>query len=222
MNQEELVALVTRRVMEALEKEEKAPAASATAEATPAVTPAMTIVEGEPAKPGSTPDEVVIGIAPAFGASQVHTICGLSHADVLREITAGIEEEGLRARYVRFRDISDVSFIAQRAAKLSGSGIGVGIQSKGTAVIHQKDLFPLTNLELFPQAPLITLEIYRQIGKNAARYAKGQSPVPIAVANDCMVRPKYQARAAILHIKETAHIVEGAPPVELEVTWQHG
>lgn len=222
MNQEELVALVTRRVMEALEKEEKASTASATAEATPAVTPAMTIVEGEPAKPGSTPDEVVIGIAPAFGASQVHTICGLSHADVLREITAGIEEEGLRARYVRFRDISDVSFIAQRAAKLSGSGIGVGIQSKGTAVIHQKDLFPLTNLELFPQAPLITLEIYRQIGKNAARYAKGQSPVPIAVANDCMVRPKYQARAAILHIKETAHIVEGAPPVELEVTWQHG
>ena len=115
----------------------------------------------------------------------------------------------------------DVSFIAQRAAKLSGSGIGIGIQSKGTAVIHQKDLFPLTNLELFPQAPLITLEIYRQIGKNAARYAKGQSPVPVAVANDFMVRPKFQARAAILHIKETEHIVEGAPPVELEVTW-HG
>ncbi|WP_324061047.1 glycerol dehydratase reactivase beta/small subunit family protein, partial [Klebsiella quasipneumoniae] len=27
------------------------------------------------------------------------------------------------------------------------------------------------NLELFPQAPLLTLETYRQIGKNAARYA---------------------------------------------------
>ena len=39
--------------------------------------------------------------------------------------------------------------------------------------------------------------------------------------NDFMVRPKFQARAAILHIKETEHIVEGAPPVELEVTW-HG
>lgn len=98
-----------------------------------------------------------------------------------------------------------MSFIAQRAAKFSGSGIGIGIQSKGAAVIHQKDLFPLTNLELFPQAPLITLDIYRRIGKNAARYAKGQSPVPIEVTNDCMVRPKYQARAAILHIKETEH-----------------
>ena len=213
---EELVALVTQKVLETLRAGETAPAGSQAAGLR------MTVRDGEEAKPGVTPDEVVIGVAPAFALSQVKTIGGLPHADVLRELSAGIEEEeGLRARFVRFRDISDVSFIAQRAAKLSGSGIGIGIQSKGTAVIHQKDLFPLTNLELFPQAPLITLEIYRQIGKNAARYAKGQSPVPVAVANDFMVRPKFQARAAILHIKETEHIVEGAPPVELEVTW-HG
>ncbi|WP_457789818.1 propanediol/glycerol family dehydratase medium subunit [Anaeromassilibacillus sp. SJQ-5] len=212
---EELVALVTEKVLETLRAGETAPAAPRTDGLF------MTVRDGEEAKPGVTPDEVVIGVAPAFALSQVKTIGGLAHADVLRELSAGIEEEGLRARFVRFRDISDVSFIAQRAAKLSGSGIGIGIQSKGTAVIHQKDLFPLTNLELFPQAPLITLEIYRQIGKNAARYAKGQSPVPVAVANDFMVRPKFQARAAILHIKETEHIVEGAPPVELEVTW-HG
>ena len=35
---------------------------------------------------------------------------------------------------------------------------------------------PLSNLELFPQAPLLTLDTYRQIGKNAARYAKRESP----------------------------------------------
>ena len=219
---EELVALVTRKVMEALgntaTQESSVPATVSAVSGGPA----MSIWEKEEAKPGSTPDEVVIGIAPAFGESQKETINGLSHSDALREITAGIEEEGLRARYVRFRDVSDVNFIAQRAAKLSGSGIGIGIQSKGTVVIHQKDLFPLSNLELFPQAPLITLDIYRHIGKNAARYAKGQSPVPVEVANDCMVRPKYQARAAILHIKETEHIVEGAPPLELEVTWSNG
>lgn len=221
-NEEELVALVTRKVMEALGAPEaaKEPPRSAVPASGPG--PEMTITELEEAKPGASPDEVVIGIAPAFAASQVKTISGLAHADVLREITAGIEEEGLRARYVRFRDISDVNFIAQRAAKLSGSGIGIGIQSKGTTIIHQKDLFPLTNLELFPQAPLITLEIYRQIGKNAARYAKGQSPVPVEVINDYMSRPKFQARAAVLHIKETSHIVEGAPPVELEVRWRHG
>lgn len=231
MNEQELVKLVTEKVIEALRQQE---AASVPMPAAPQAQPAagaqsgsctgesglrMTVRDLEEAKPGTAPDEVVIGVAPAFGLSQVETINGLSHSDVLREIAAGIEEEGLHPRFVRFRDISDVSFIAQRAAKLSGSGIGIGIQSKGTTVIHQKDLFPLTNLELFPQAPLITLEIYRHIGKNAARYAKGQSPVPIEVTNDCMVRPKFQARAAILHIKETQHIVEGAAPVELEVKW---
>ena len=213
MDEQQLITLVTQKVIEAL-KQQEAPANTGDS-------PAMTVTPLKPAVPSGTPDEVVIGLAPAFADTQVTTINGLSHSDVLRELSAGIEEEGLRARYVRFRDISDVSFIAQRAAKLSGSGIGIGIQSKGTTVIHQKDLFPLSNLELFPQAPLITLEIYRHIGKNAARYAKGQSPVPVTVENDCMVRPKFQARAAILHMKETQHITEGAPPVELEVTW-HG
>ena len=56
-----------------------------------------------------------------------------------------------------------MAFMALESAKLAGSGIGIGIQSKGTTVIHQKDLYPLTNLELFPQAPSITLEIYRKI-----------------------------------------------------------
>ncbi|MDD6176257.1 MAG: propanediol/glycerol family dehydratase medium subunit [Firmicutes bacterium] len=230
MNEQELVKLVTEKVIEALRQQEAAsapppaPQAQASAGArsgscTGAIGLRMTVRDLDEAKQGAAPDEVVIGVAPAFALSQVETINGLSHSDVLREIAAGIEEEGLHPRFVRFRDISDVSFIAQRAAKLSGSGIGIGIQSKGTTVIHQKDLFPLTNLELFPQAPLITLEIYRHIGKNAARYAKGQSPVPVEVTNDCMVRPKFQARAAILHIKETQHIVEGAAPVELEVKW---
>jgi len=164
-------------------------------------------------------DEVVVGIAPSFGGSQTETINGISHYDVLREIAAGIEEEGLRCRFVRVFSTSDVAFIALTAAKLSGSGIGIGLQSKGTAVIHQKDLFPLTNLELFSQAPLITREIYRRIGKNAARYAKGQSPAPIQVQNDCMVRPKFQAKAALLHIKETQEVVEGRKPVQLEVTF---
>lgn len=231
---EQLVKLVTQQVLAALGQETAGDVQRFKPEANPSMQNSasssavagsglsMTVKEGGEAQPGSTPDEVVIGVAPAFAAYQVQTINGLSHADVLREIAAGIEEEGLRARFVRFRDISDVSFIAQRAAKLSGSGIGIGIQSKGTTVIHQKDLFPLTNLELFPQAPLITLDIYRHIGKNAARYAKGQSPVPVEVENDCMVRPKFQARAALLHIKETEHIVENAPPVELEVRWQRG
>ena len=32
---------------------------------------------------------------------------------------------------------------------ISGSGVCIGIQSKGTTLIHQRDLQPLSNLELF-------------------------------------------------------------------------
>ncbi|MBC8922198.1 propanediol/glycerol family dehydratase medium subunit, partial [Escherichia coli] len=124
-------------------------------------------------------------------------------------LIAGIEEEGLKARVVRVFRSSDVAFVAVEGDKLSGSGICIGIQSRGTALIHQKDLQPLSNLELFPQAPLITLETYRAIGKNAAKYAKGESPNPVPMVNDQMARPKFQAKAALLHIKETKHVVQG-------------
>ncbi|AOT72710.1 propanediol/glycerol family dehydratase medium subunit [Geosporobacter ferrireducens] len=168
---------------------------------------------------GVRKDEVVVALAPAFGKFQTKTITDIPHMDVLREVIAGIEEEGLKARVVRVLRTSDVAFTAHDAAKLSGSGIGIGIQSKGTTVIHQKDLLPLNNLELFPQAPLLDLETFRAIGKNAAKYAKGESPKPVPTRNDQMARPKFQAKAALLHIKETEHVVPGAKPVELEASF---
>ena len=44
-------------------------------------------------------------------------------------------------------------------ARLSGSGVALGLQSKGTAVIHRADLQPLDNLELFGMSPLYTLDV---------------------------------------------------------------
>ncbi|SHF00804.1 propanediol/glycerol family dehydratase medium subunit [Clostridium fallax] len=181
------------------------------------VMPELTLTEVGEAKVGTKADEVVIGLAPAFHKFQHKTIVDIPHDEVLTELIAGIEEEGLTARVVRIIRTSDVSFIANDAAKLSGSGIGIGIQSKGTTVIHQKDLLPLNNLELFPQAPLLTPEIFRLIGKNAAKYAKGESPTPVPTKNDQMARPKFMAKAALLHIKETKHVVVGAKPVEIKV-----
>lgn len=163
----------------------------------------LVISEAGPAERGTNPREVVIALAPAFGGRMHKTIIGLPHDEVIREICAGLEEEGLNYRFIRVFRTADVGFIAHEAAKLSGSGIGIGIQSRGTTVIHQKDLPPLSNLELFSQAPLIDLDTFRAIGKNAAKYAKGESPSPVPVRNDQMARPKYQAIAALLHIKET-------------------
>jgi len=180
----------------------------------------MTLVEKGEAKPGTQADEVVIAVTPAFGKFQHKTIVNIPLSDVLRELIAGIEEQGLRARIVRILRTSDVAFAAHDATRLSGSGIAIGILSRGTTVIHQKDLPPLSNLELFSQSPLIDLPTFRAIGSNAARYAKGESPTPVPTRNDQMARPKYQAKAAVLHIKETEHVVPGAKPIELEVQFQ--
>ncbi|CEI72598.1 MULTISPECIES: propanediol/glycerol family dehydratase medium subunit [Romboutsia] len=181
------------------------------------IMPTLQIEEMGEASVGTRSDEVVIGIGPAFLKYQTKTIVNIKHDEVLRELIAGIEEEGLHARVVRILRTSDVSFMANDAAKLSGSGIGIGIQSKGTTVIHQKDLLPLNNVELFPQAPLLDLDTFRAIGKNAAKYAKGESPNPVPTKNDQMARPKFMAIAALLHIKETKHIIENKKPNEIKV-----
>ncbi|MDK2882900.1 MAG: propanediol dehydratase medium subunit [Bacillota bacterium] len=215
---EQLVRQVVQEVLASMGQAESAKASAPEAPAQPVS--GLTLTELGPAQPGTKADEVVIGLAPAFGLYQTKTILGIPHAVVLREMIAGIEEEGLRARVIRVRHTSDVAFVAHTAAKLSGSGIGIGIQSRGTTVIHQKDLDPLSNLELFPQCPLLKPETYRAIGRNAARYAKGGSPNPVPVENDQMARPKYQAVAAVLHIKETEHVDRNAKPVELVVSFK--
>ena len=169
------------------------------------------------AQRGQRSDEVVISISPAFADFFSKTIVDVPHVEVLRELMAGIEEQDAHARVVRFRHSSDLAVIAHRGAKLSGSGIAIGILSRGTTVIHQKDLVRLSNLELFPQSPLLDLATFRRIGRNAAQYAKGESPEPVPSANDYMARPRWQAKAALLHIKETEFISPSAKPVDLDV-----
>lgn len=178
----------------------------------------LTMREVGVAKAGTASDEVVIALAPAFGDKlKKRTITGIPHTAVLRELMAGIEEEGMKPRIIRVWHTSDVAFVGKRGAELSGSGIAIAIQSRGTTVIHQKDLFPLQNIELFPQAPVIDLATYRNIGRNAARYAKGDSPAPVAQISDQMARPKYQAIAAVYHIRETEFVDASKKPMDLEV-----
>lgn len=201
---------------------EPAPAAAPAAPAAPAIPPAgkLVIEEIGEATKGTDANEVVIGLAPAFGTQQVKTMIDLPHDKVLREIIAGIEEEGVKARVIKCYHTSDVAFIGHKAAELAGSGIGIGIQSKGTSIIHQKDLPNLSNLELFSQAPLIDLDTYRQIGKNAAKYAKGDSPTPVPIRNDQMARPTYQAKSALLHLKETSLVDINKAPRALKISFE--
>lgn len=170
-----------------------------------------------PVKTGHDREEVVIAVSPAFAEVFKKTLTGLSHWDVLRQLTAGIEEEGLKFRVMKIYRTSDVSFCAAEADQISGSGISIAIQSKGTTIIHQKDQEPLDNLELFPQAPVLTLETYRAIGRNAARYAKGMSPDPVPTVNDMMARVQYQPLSGLMHIQETRRVQPGKDADEIEL-----
>lgn len=214
---EKVLKSIIEEVLSELQTNEYQPSTSAPEEFK---SEGIEITELGKAEKGKDAQEVVIGVGPAFGVHQTKTIIKLPHAKVLKEIIAGIEEEGLKARVVKMYGTSDVSFISNGAAKLSGSGIGIGVQSKGTSVIHQKNLMPLSNLELFSQAPLIDLETFRAMGKNAAKYAKGESPSPVPVRNDQMARPKYQAIAALLHIKETEYVDEAKGTQQLNIKFK--
>jgi propanediol dehydratase large subunit len=169
------------------------------------------------ARPGSDAQEIVIAIGPAFGTALQATLLGLSHLDVLRALTQGVEEEAMRARIVKVYSTSDCGRIGHLGARLSGSGIAIGIQSKGTAVIHQRDLEPLNNLELFPQAPNLMLESYRVMGRNAAKYARGEPVLPVPVQIDNMARLKYIVPTTLLHLRETEQVVKGKRPQEIRL-----
>src|SRR5207245_7237582 len=160
---------------------------------------------------------VVIALGPAFADGLQATIGGLAHKDVIEAVMDGVRDAGAEPRLVRVRRASDVAFIGHDGAVLSGSGIAIGIQSKGTTVIHRADLQPLDNLELFGMAPSLTLESYRQIGRNAAGYALGRGVSPVPTAIDNYARAKLIVKTTLLHARETAEVARGGQPMELRL-----
>ncbi len=176
----------------------------------------LVVSTGEAAQ-GTSDDEVVVAVGPAFGDGLRETIGRLPHSDVLAAVLEGVREGGGSPRLVRVRRSADVAFIGHDGALLSGSGVAVGIQSKGTALIHRADLEPLDNLELFGMAPLLTLDSYRAIGRNAAGYASGRRVGPVPTTLDNFARAKLIVETTLLHARETEAVVPGAPALELEI-----
>jgi propanediol dehydratase medium subunit len=221
----ELLEKIVTEVLAEIEAARAGEAASTVSASTPlssvAEEPAGVLLQEKgAASRGSDPKEVVLAVSPAFASTFKTTIVNIPHSAVLRQVFAGAEEEGLHVRIIRVYHTADVAFMAHHAARISGSGIGIGILSRGTAVIHQRDLNPLSNLELFPQSPVIDLPTFRAIGKNAAKYAKGETPTPVPTKNDPMARPRYQGLAALLHNKEAAFQDRSKVPQELSVSFE--
>jgi propanediol dehydratase large subunit len=168
------------------------------------------------ARPGQDPRDVVIGVSPAVGRDVWRCLSGLRVTEALRELLAGLEEEGCAGRVVRFNDTVDLGRIGLAAARLAGSGIGIGLQGKGTALIHRRDLSPLANLELYSVAPAVTPELYRLLGANAARHAKGATPDPARNPyTDEAIEARYHTTVIALMALERAWVRAGAPAEEL-------
>ncbi|MGC1346323.1 MAG: propanediol/glycerol family dehydratase large subunit [Methyloceanibacter sp.] len=173
-----------------------------------------------PSAVGIDRHEVVIGVSPAFGIKLFQTIAGHPLSAILRELIGGITEGGARARVVRMKHTADTSFLGLSAARLAGSGVGIGIQAKGTAVIHQKDRLPHNNLELFSNSPITRLEHYRRMGANAASYALGEMPEPVVVpTRGEAMGSRYHARVSLVYAIETELTSEGAVPEDVEVAF---
>jgi propanediol dehydratase large subunit len=173
-----------------------------------------------PAIAGSDNREVVIGVSPGFGTRLFRTLAGHSLSQVLAGIVAGIEEGGAKARIVRFHHTADTSFLGLAAARLAGSGIGIGIQAKGTSVIHQRDRLPHNNLELFSNAPITTLAHYRAFGRNAAVHARGGHPEPVVVpTRGEALGARFHGRVALIYAIETSLTRDGASPEEIAAEW---
>ena len=175
------------------------------------------VAEGDTATLGDDAIEVVVAVGPAFATTIRRTIADLDHGAVLEAVCDGVREGGGEPRIVRVRRVADVAFIAHDGARLSGSRVAIGLQSKGTAVIHRADLQPLDNLELFGMSPLYTLESYRAMGRNAAGYALGRRVGPVPTQLDNFARAKLIVRTTLLHARETQAIVPGAGAVELRL-----
>jgi propanediol dehydratase large subunit len=180
--------------------------------------PGPRLVDRGAASPGTDSREVCIGVSPAFATKLWFTMSGLPVGEALAQLIAGVEEEGCTARVVRVPSTVDLGVIGLTAAELAGSGVGLGLQAKGTALIHREGLAPLACLELLSVAPLLSPGMYHELGANAARYAKGERPSPVRNPyTDQAIEARYHAEVVALVAIERGESVPGAPPMELEV-----
>jgi propanediol dehydratase large subunit len=133
----------------------------------------------------------------------------------LRDEQGAARDDSLR---VRGTDTVDLGWIGLPAARLSGSGIAIGLQAKGTALITRRDLPPLANLELYSVAPTVTRDLYRRLGVNAARHAKGSTPEPTRNPySDEAIEARYHTKVVSLVAIERSCVEPGRTPEELEI-----
>jgi Dehydratase medium subunit len=90
---------------------------------------------------------------------------------VLREVCAGVEEEGVPTELVQVADGGDATALAHAAAQESRLDVGIGLDAAGATAVHHGKL-----PERSPAAttgPSAAAADHRRAGRIAARVVKG-------------------------------------------------
>ena len=153
---------------------------------------------------------------PAFGDALRETIGGIPHGDVLRQICAGIEEEGVRYRVDPHRRAPPTSRSSPTTARswpapASRSACSRRARRSSTAPTCSRS----TTSSCSAWRRCCRLESYRQIGRNAARYANGGRASPVPLVLDNFARAKLIVRTTLLHRRETEAIEPGAAAMDV-------
>jgi hypothetical protein len=121
----------------------------------------------------------------------------------LREIQAGIEEEGVPYAVIPDEE-QDVISLAYKGAGISQLGVGVGIGSSGLCIHHHK--LP-ADQPLFVSEDTATCVEWRRFGYNAARLIKGipfKNEQPVAVITEETELTQVVREIILKVLKETA------------------
>ena len=171
-----------------------------------------------PARPGLGPRDVVIGVSPAVGRDVWRCLSGLAVTDVLREMLAGLEEEGCTGRVVRFNDSRRPG--PDRPGRGPAGRLGHRHRPAGQG--HGPDPPPGPGPAGQPGAVLRRAlrhpELYRLLGANAARHAKGGTPDPARNPySDEAIEARYHTTVIALMELERRRMDAAAAPEELSL-----
>lgn len=162
--------------------------------------------------------DIVIGISPAFANQDTSMDISNNHVEMLRAIIEGIEAEGLSAAVIKVHHTSDLAEISKLAASYGRREIGIGIQSRGMVRINHKNLAGEDSLEIFFHLPFSSPLLYRDIGINGARYAKGEKPLTISDQRKPGSLTNYQLMMIRLSAEDSAFVNRRKKPVLMEIS----
>lgn len=91
-------------------------------------------------------------------------------APVLRQVCAGVEEEGVPTEVVDVPGPDDATTLAHAAARESRLGVGIGLDAAGAAAVHHGTLPEPTPVTATPAAAAAA--DWRRAGRIAARVVK--------------------------------------------------